>query len=90
MIDIDRLTEEEFRALPLVVEGNSKEVRYGGNGLVVIRFKPTIYSFTYNRAGVVPFRCYSTTCSKILVECYARRVSEHAYREVNDRGFLLI
>src|SRR3989339_365201 len=39
MIDINKLTEEEFKALPSVAEGESKEVRYAGKGLVVNRFK---------------------------------------------------
>ena len=89
MIDIDRLTEEEFRALPLVVEGNSKEVRYGGNGLVVIRFKPTIYSFTYNRAGIVPGSdVLRLRASKILIEILRAADIRHAYRYMNDRWVL--
>ena len=53
-MNIDNLTEEEFNSLPLVTEGESKIVRNAGNGLCVIKLKPTIYSFTANRAGIVP------------------------------------
>jgi len=52
-IDLDAMPLEEFRQLPLVIEGESKEVRYVGRSLVLIRFKPTIYSFTHNRCADV-------------------------------------
>lgn len=51
---VEQLTDAGYAALPLVAEGESKEVRYLGHGLVVIRYKPTIYSFTRNRAGIIP------------------------------------
>lgn len=43
----------EFDKLPLVIKGESKEVRYAGKGKVWIRYLPTIYSFTHNRCGIV-------------------------------------
>lgn len=85
MIDIDELTRDEFDRLPLVVEGESKEVRYAGGGLVVIRFKPTIYSFTANRAGVVDgsdrLRLRAT---KVFLEVLRAAEIRHAYHRVND------
>lgn len=42
-----------FAALPLLVEGESKEVRVLTRSVVVERLKPTVYSFTHNRYGVV-------------------------------------
>ncbi|MBI3927035.1 MAG: hypothetical protein HY319_15980 [Armatimonadetes bacterium] len=88
-MDIEHLTDVEFEALPLVVEGESKEVRAAGEGLAVIRFKPTIYSFTANRAGVIPgsdrLRLRAT---RILVEVLRAAGIPHAYLQVNDRFVL--
>lgn len=42
-----------FDRLPLVAEGESKIVRYAGGGVVAIRLKPTVYSFTHNRGGEI-------------------------------------
>jgi len=54
------ITDEQFAKLPLVVEGESKIVRLWGKApgatnkdLVLIKFKPTVYSWTFNRAGIV-------------------------------------
>ena len=71
MINIKTLTSEEFVGLPLVVEGESKEVRYAGNGKVVIRFKPTIYSFTANRAGIIEGSDFlRLRASKIFIDIF--------------------
>jgi len=89
VIDIDTLTQEQFAALPLVVEGESKEVRYAGGGKVIIRFKPTIYSFTANRAGIVEGSdVLRLRASRILVEVLRGAGIPHAYRNVNDRWVL--
>src|SRR3989339_701126 len=89
MIDINKLTEEEFKALPSVAEGESKEVRYAGKGLVVIRFKPTIYSFTANRCGVVPGSdILRLRASKVFLELFRQKGIKHAYREINDKWVL--
>ena len=89
MMDIDALTVADFASLPLVVEGESKEVRYAGEGLVVIRFKPTIYSFTANRAGVVEGSdVMRLRASKIFREVLRRAGVAHAYRAINDRWVL--
>jgi phosphoribosylaminoimidazole-succinocarboxamide synthase len=42
-----------FEELPLLVEGESKIVRQIDNGLVIIRLKPTLFSFSANRTAVV-------------------------------------
>jgi len=85
VIDIDHLSREAFAALPLVVEGESKEVRYAGNGLVVIRFKPTIYSFTANRAGIVEGSDrLRLRASGLFLEVLREAGVPHAYRKVND------
>ena len=43
-----------FDDLPLITEGESKIVRRHSPGVVAIRLKPTVYSFTHNRYGEVP------------------------------------
>lgn len=85
MVDIETLTVPEFRQLPLVTEGESKEVRYAGEGEVVIKLKPTIYSFTHNRAGIIEGsdRLRLQAIQKIMPVIIAAGL-EHTYREVND------
>jgi hypothetical protein len=88
-VNIDVLTDQEFAELPLVIKGESKEVRYAGNGQVVIRFLPTIYSFTANRCGVVPgSEVLRLRASKIFLEVLRKAGIKHAYQEVNDRFVL--
>lgn len=88
-VNIQTLTDEEFAALPLVIKGESKEVRYAGNGQVVIRFLPTIYSFSANRCGVVPgSEVLRLRASKIFLEVLRAAGIKHAYQAVNDRFVL--
>lgn len=88
-MNIYTLTDAEFAALPLVIKGESKEVRYAGNGQVVIRFLPTIYSFTANRCGIVPgSEVLRLRASKIFLEVLRQANIKHAYQEVNDRFVL--
>lgn len=47
------LSKKKFKSLPLVIEGESKEIRYLGKGEVAIKLKPTVYSYTYNRTGII-------------------------------------
>ncbi len=85
-MDIDKLSDEQFAALPLVVEGESKEVRYAGEGKVVIRFKPTIYSFTANRCGTVAGSgVLRLRASRIFAKVLEDAGIKHAYRQLNDR-----
>ncbi|MCB0336872.1 MAG: hypothetical protein KDD62_11230, partial [Bdellovibrionales bacterium] len=73
----------DFDLLPRVIEGESKDVRYLGDGLVAIRLKPTVYSFTHNRCDVVPGsdRIRLET-SKTFLDVLKRAGIEHAYQEV--------
>lgn len=88
-MNIHTLTDSEFVKLPLVVEGESKEVRDAGNGLCVIRFKPTIYSFTANRAGVIyGSDTLRLRASRIFLDVLRKADIKHAYREVGDRYVL--
>jgi phosphoribosylaminoimidazole-succinocarboxamide synthase len=41
----------DFDRLPVLFEGESKDVRLWTDEVVVIRFKPTVYSHTHNRYG---------------------------------------
>jgi len=73
----------DFNSLPLVIEGESKEVRYLGGGKVAIRFKPTIYSFTHNRCDVVPgSERIRLETSKTFMEVLKRAGIKHSYQEV--------
>src|SRR5262245_9918711 len=89
MIDIHTLTDEAFAALPRVVGGESKRVRAAGNGQAVIAFKPTIYSFSANRAGVVPgsdrLRLEAT---RVFLRVLRERGIDHAYVDVGERFVL--
>lgn len=49
-----RVLPMEFDNLPLLVVGDSKIVKLWTDKVVVIRFKPTVYSYTANRYGEVP------------------------------------
>jgi phosphoribosylaminoimidazole-succinocarboxamide synthase len=44
---------KRFDSLPLIVEGESKIVRQAGDGLTMVRLKPTLFSYSANRAAVV-------------------------------------
>lgn len=87
--DVTHLTDEEFGRLPLVIKGHSKEVRYLGYGLVVIRFLPTIYSFTHNRAATVPGSdTLRLQASREFVEILRQGGIPHAYIQVTDKWVL--
>eukprot|EP00929_Paragymnodinium_shiwhaense_P107911 TRINITY_DN74258_c0_g1_i1.p1 TRINITY_DN74258_c0_g1~~TRINITY_DN74258_c0_g1_i1.p1 ORF type:complete len:596 (-),score=109.62 TRINITY_DN74258_c0_g1_i1:106-1893(-) len=85
-IDIDALTEQEFQALPLVIRGESKEIRYAGGGMVVIRFLPTIYSFTQNRSGHLPGSdALRLRADQILVQVLKANGIDHVHEKNNER-----
>ena len=76
---------QAFRKLPLVIEGESKEIRYLGKGKVAIKLKPTIYSYTHNRCSTIPgtdtLRLKTT---KLLVEALQKKGIKHAYTDFTD------
>ena len=81
--DLDNAT---FERLPLVIEGESKIVRYLGDGLVVIRYKPTIFSFTHNRCGEVSGSdVLRLRATRVFLEVLRSAGIKHVYREVTDR-----
>ncbi|WP_103863625.1 phosphoribosylaminoimidazolesuccinocarboxamide synthase [Aquimarina sp. I32.4] len=43
----------DFDELPLLIEGESKIVKLLNSKIVVEQFKPTVYSYTHNRYGIV-------------------------------------
>lgn len=83
------LTVKKFNTLPLVIEGESKEVRYAGRGRVVIRLKSTIYSYTHNRSGTIEgsdtLRLRSI---KALLPVLEAAGIQHTYLDVNDKWIL--
>lgn len=83
--DLKSLTKDQFKQLPLFVEGESKEIRKLDDNFGIIYFKPTIYSFTYNRTGIVEgSNVIRVKCSKILVELLKQKGIKHSY--VGDYG----
>jgi len=89
MVNINTLTHEEFKHMPLVIEGESKEVRYAGAGLVVVKYKPTIYSFTSNRCGIIEGSDFlRLKATKRFLEILHSAGVKHAYKEVNDKWIL--
>lgn len=80
---------KEFRMLPLVVEGESKEIRYLGKGLVCIKLKPTIYSYTHNRCGTLPgTEKLRFEATRILVEELKKHNVDHAYKAFKN-GYIV-
>ena len=78
-------TQETFSSMPLVAEGNSKEVRYMGDGLVAIKLKPTVYSYTHNRAGEIEGTDdLRLRASKALIQIAQKAGAYHTYRGFND------
>ena len=68
-----RQTPFDFESLPLLIEGESKIIRRWTRELVVIRHKPTVYSYTHNRYNVAP----GTDAARA-------RFSAAAYRYLSD------
>ena len=49
-----RAVRFDFAALPLLVKGDSKEIRLLTPRIALAKLLPTVYSFTFNRYGIVP------------------------------------
>lgn len=89
MTDIDKLETGQFKEMPLVTEGESKEIRYAGEGQVVIKLKPTIYSYTHNRAGEIPGSdTVRLQAIQRLLPCLRELGLKHTYSAVNDQWIL--
>ena len=93
ILDINTLTEEDFVKLPLIIEGESKIVReVGPSGLdtdlnlVVIQLKPTIYSYTHNRAGIIEgTESLRLKCSKVFLDVVRSQGIPHAYIQISEK-----
>ncbi len=80
---MQQITEEYFKTLPLVAEGWSKEIRYMGNGLVAMKLRPTVYSYTHNRAGDIKgTEKLRIQASEHLVKIVEQAGIKHAYKEI--------
>lgn len=76
------MTDAFFEELPTIAEGNSKIVKYLGDGLVAIKLKPTVYSYTHNRAGEIEGTDkLRLKASKALLEIVTKGGASHTYRE---------
>lgn len=87
------LSLPEFQKLPLLIEGESKEIRQHpeDEDKVVIWLKPTIYSFTHNRTGWVEgSNLLRARALKLLVPMLKRGGVDHAYEEINDETGLIV
>ncbi|WQJ53536.1 MAG: hypothetical protein [Wendovervirus sonii] len=87
--DLFSIDFETFRKMPLVVEGESKEIRALDDDFCIIYFKPTIYSFTSNRTGVVEgSNIPRVHCSQVLCELLKENGIDHAYLDYGDEFVL--
>lgn len=79
-VDFKEMTIKEFRRLPLFVEGESKEIRLLAKDIGIIFFKPTIYSFTANRTGIVEgSNTIRVKVSEVLCELLKSYGVRHSY-----------
>jgi len=77
--------QEVFDSLPVTVEGESKIVKYWKDDLCLIKLKPTIYSFTANRAGIVEGSdMLRYEASKIFTRALREKKINHSYQDFQD------
>ncbi len=90
--DMTRLlawADERFDRLPLLIEGESKVMRSAAPGLAIVRLKPTLYSITANRAGVVEGTdILRLRISEILWRILSRGGIQTTIRAVSERSYL--
>lgn len=86
-------TLETFRTFPLLVKGESKEIRQHPDSLgkVVIWLRPTIYSFTENRtAEVEGSNLLRARAMRVLIPLLKRSGIDHAYEAIDETTGLII
>ena len=84
-VNFKDMTLEQFRTLPLYVEGESKEIRLLNDEVGIIYFKPTIYSFTHNRTGIVEgSNIPRVKACSILCELLKENGINHSYIDYAD------
>ena len=82
---------DDFEYLPLVKEGESKIIRYLGRGKVAIRLKPTIYSYSQNRYGIIPnSEKIRVQACKILVDELNKNEVKHSFYYYDERMEALV
>jgi phosphoribosylaminoimidazole-succinocarboxamide synthase len=87
--NIHTMTDAQFQKLPLVVEGESKIVRDAGGGRAIIQFKPTVFSFTYNRTGIIPGSdALRLRATKVFTRVLRDAGIAHAYEVITNRFVL--
>lgn len=84
------LSLEDFRKLPLYVEGESKEIRnIPDTPYAIIYFKPTIYSFTSNRCGIIEgSNIPRVHVSQVLCEELKKNGIDHSYIDYGNEFVL--
>ncbi|MEG1009202.1 MAG: phosphoribosylaminoimidazolesuccinocarboxamide synthase [Clostridia bacterium] len=83
--DLKNITLKEFKTLPFYLEGESKEIRLINDEYCVIYFKPTVYSFTSNRTGIIEgSNIPRVHVSKVLCELLKANGINHAYIDYAD------
>lgn len=87
--DLFSIDFETFRKLPLVIEGESKEIRALDDDYCIIYFKPTIYSFTSNRTGIVEgSNIPRVKASAVFAELLKKNGVQHAYLDYGNEFIL--
>lgn len=85
---IFNIKREQFQTLPLFVEGESKEIRVldKDNKYCIIYFKPTVYSFTANRTGIVEgSNIPRVRVSDVIVKELIKHGIDHSYISCGDQ-----
>ncbi|MCB1157910.1 MAG: hypothetical protein H7A25_21215 [Leptospiraceae bacterium] len=93
MISLKDFSLKEFRQLPLLKEGESKEIRLlpENPNLVLIWLKPTVYSFTQNRcAWIEGSNLLRARAMQTLIPLLQKSGIRHAYQEIDSTSGLIL
>lgn len=86
---IDKMTKEDFEALPMVIEGESKIVRELNSMYHIVKYKPTIYSHKMQRAGVVEGSDLERmSMTRDILDLFSRHGIKHSYLYVGKEYIL--
>jgi phosphoribosylaminoimidazole-succinocarboxamide synthase len=89
MMRILDTADAQFEQLPLLAEGESKIIREASPGLAIVRLKPTLYSITFNRTGVVEGTdILRLRSSEILWDVLTRGGIQTTILAVGERSYL--
>ncbi len=80
----------KFTDFPVIKEGESKIIHNVGNDLVAIRYKPTVYSYTANRTGVIQGTdTLRLRATKVFLDVLKNANIKHSYIEVfPEQGYV--